>query len=230
MLRRFFTTLLTGLLAILPLVITLALIVYVAGWLARMLGPGSGFGKLLSSLTGGKEDLLPLSVAYLASIALIIGILWLIGRFTSSYVAQGVSRNFERLIARIPLVNTIYSSVDQVVDLFKEKEKSSGAGMESAVLFRYANLLMIGMLSTHEPIPINGVVHYMVFAMNTPVPSGGFTYLVPEQDLIHVNLSTEEVTRIIVSLGALAGRIMNDKHPLEASAPPAAQPATPAAG
>jgi uncharacterized membrane protein len=46
------------------------------------------------------------------------------------------------------------------------------------------------------------------------MPTSGFTYLVPIEDTLSLNISAEELTRVIVSLGSLGPRVMNEKDPL----------------
>ena len=118
------------------------------------------------------------------------------------------------LIARIPFINKIYSSADQVVDLFKKKDQDAAAALSNVVLVRFANTRILGMLSNGEPIDIGGVSHYMVYVPSSPVPATGFNYFVPCEDVEDVDVAVEEMTRIIVSLGSLAPGIMNSKPQL----------------
>ena len=46
------------------------------------------------------------------------------------------------------------------------------------------------------------------------MPTSGFNYLVPCTDVTNINITAEELTRVIVSLGSLGPQTMNAKEPL----------------
>jgi uncharacterized membrane protein len=51
----------------------------------------------------------------------------------------------------------------------------------------------------------------MVFLPATPVPATGQNLLIPEADIEDINLSVEDMTKIVLSLGSLAPEIIGDR-------------------
>jgi len=232
MLRRFTATFFAGLTALLPMIITVALVVFIAGYIYAWFGPGS---LIFNAVTFMSEALGLTSlkwvkpVMYVLSLAIVIGGIWAVGFFTRKYIGQRIGKLVELLIGKIPFINKIYSSVDQVIDLFKKKEGDSAAALSNVVLVNIANIRVLGMLSSPEPIDINGVMHFLVYLPSTPIPSSGQNLLVPCTDVQDVNISVEEMTKILISLGSLGPGILNTKAPLILPGPGAARSgATPA--
>ena len=97
---------LTGLLAALPLMLT----IFVTGWLLSLinqyLGPGSAFGRFLSSLGfgAGASELTP----YLIGLALIIAGIYALGLLVHSRVGTWAAALFDRLI-RVNLTGTFHT-------------------------------------------------------------------------------------------------------------------------
>ena len=77
-----------------------------------------------------------------------------------------------------------------------------------------ANVRVLGMLSSSDPVLINGVPHYIVYLPSTPIPASGQNMLVPCSDVEDVDISIEELTKILLSLGSLGPGIMGAKSPL----------------
>ena len=222
--RKFAGTFITGLLAITPFAVTVGLIAFVADALYGFLGPASTFGQWLITMEQALR--IPRFVSYPLSIILLLLVIWAIGNLTKLYVGRRISSWAESVISRIPLINKIYHSVDQVVDLVSKKDSPSGPALTNVVVAKLANTTLLGLLANSERIYMEGVPHYLVYVPSAPMPTSGFNYLIPCSDVRDINLTAEELTRIIVSLGSLGPGIMNEKQellkPVQPDAPPPA--------
>lgn len=210
--KRFSATLLAGLATILPLIITFALIFWVAAFINGKIGPNSAIGRWL--ITNFGDRFWEIVLVYAVSIILVVLILWLIGMLARNYVGKRLLNWFDMQISRIPLINTVYSSVEQVVNLLHKEEGDNTVTLTDVVCMKLANSWLLGLLASNEPVEINGKLHYLVYVPSCPMPTSGFTYLVPIEDTLSLNISAEELTRVIVSLGSLGPRVMNEKDPL----------------
>jgi uncharacterized membrane protein len=210
--RKFAGTLLTGLLAITPFAVTIGLIAFVVDALYGFVGPESTIGQWL--LAAEEALAIPRYISYPASVVLVILVIWAIGNMARLYIGRRFRQWAEAMIGKIPLINKIYSSVDQVLDLVTKRDSSTGPALTNVVVARIANTQILGLLAGTEPININGVPHYLIYMPNLPVPTTGNAYLIPCSDVLDVDLSAEELTRIMVSLGSLGPGIMNKKQPL----------------
>jgi uncharacterized membrane protein len=210
--RKFAGTFLTGLLAITPFAVTIGLIAFVVDAMYGFIGPASTFGQWL--LAAEEVLQVPRFISYPASIVLLVAVVWAIGNMTRLYIGRRFRAWAESMIAKIPLINKIYSSVDQVLELVTKRDSGTGSALTNVVVARIANTQILGLLAGSEPINIAGVPHYLIYMPNLPVPTTGNAYLIPCSDVLDVDLSAEELTRIMVSLGSLGPGIMNKKQPL----------------
>jgi uncharacterized membrane protein len=196
--------LIAGLLVWLPLGIT----VWVLSWLLSVL---DGVFLALLSIT---QALLPAStheaieqwrhVPGLGVLVLGVGLL-LTGIFVTNIFGQWWVRQWDRVLHKIPIVKSIYSSVKQVSDtLFS----SSGNAFREAVLVQYprqgswtiafvtgapggeaASKLPADMLSVYVP--------------TTPNPTSGFFLMMPRADVIELQMSVDEALKYVISMGVV---------------------------
>lgn len=133
-------------------------------------------------------------------------IIFVTGLLTRNFIGNYVVRIWEGLLNRIPIVNSIYSSVKQVSDtLFS----SSGNAFRKAVLIEYPrrDCWTIGFLTG---VPGGDVVNHLqgdfvsVYVPTTPNPTSGFFLMVPKADAIELDMSVDAALKYIVSMGVVA--------------------------
>jgi len=194
MLRKYF---LTGLLILVPLAITFWVLHAVISTLDQslLLLPEQWRPKALFG-----HDIPGFGVVLTLLIVLITGLL------ARNFIGNYVVRVWEGLLNRIPIVNSIYSSVKQVSDtLFS----SSGNAFRKAVLIEYPRKgsWTIGFLTG---VPGGDVVNHLqgdyvsVYVPTTPNPTSGFFLMVPKADAIELDMSVDAALRYIVSMGVVA--------------------------
>lgn len=219
-LKKLTTWFVSGLVTLLPLVITVGLLAWIYSKLVMLLGSGSSIGKSLTSLATALD--MPQSLTIALSYALIIAVIVLIGAYVQKRASNTVAEMIKRLMNRFPVVNSIYNSIEQVVGIFhKEKDQDKdGDGKpdseqgSSIVLVRWANTLILGMLPTRDVLMLNGEPHYMVYFPQTPVPMSGLNFVVPAADVFMTDLKFDDLTKILVSLGALTPQLMGGEMDL----------------
>jgi uncharacterized membrane protein len=193
-LRRY---LVTGLLVWVPIAITLWVISSVVAVLDRSLA------ILPADLQ--PEALFGFSLPGIGAV-FTLAIIWLTGLITANMVGQSLMRWWESLLRRIPFFNSIYSSVKQVSDTLLS---SSGKAFRKAVLVPFPGgaTKAIGFLTGDAPIGLAdgfGEGYVSVFIPTAPNPTAGFLLLVPEKDLIELNLTVDEALKYAVSMGVVA--------------------------
>jgi uncharacterized membrane protein len=214
MLRRFLTTFAAGLLAALPLVITVAVIAFILSKLNALLGPQSGFGRLMRDVEAALRLPAGFGLPYIASVLLVVLAIWLLGLVARRVTGRRMGGLVTMLIGKIPFINKVYNSAEQVVGLLARKDGDAAGALSNVVLVRIANFKVLGMLASHESVEVDGKPHYIVFLPSTPVPASGQNLVVPCEDVLDVDVSVEEMTRILISLGSLGPAVLNSKHPL----------------
>jgi len=193
----------TGLLAALPLAATVAIFWWAASTLLRWLGPDSRIGSALVALglgVSGSE-----LVGYLIGIGLVVGALVLLGALVHTGVQIGLSRLIDDLVGRIPLVRTVYDLSQRLVDLLRQKDREGPKSM-SAVWVHFggtdeAGVVVLALLSSPEPVQLQGRPHLAVIVPTAPVPVGGGLLFVPQDWVRPADVGMEALTSIYVSMG-----------------------------
>lgn len=214
MLQRFTATFAAGLLAVLPLVITVGVISFIISKLNSFLGPQSPFGKLMHELEvqlGVPEGW---GLSYIVSVILVVMAIWIIGLGARRLAGQRAGNLFNAMMARVPFINKVYNSAEQVVGLLSKKDGDAASALSNVVLVHIANFKVLGMLASPDRVVVDGVPHFIVFLPSTPIPASGQNLIVPCEDVVDVDVSVEEMTRILISLGSLGPTVMNSKENL----------------
>ena len=197
--------LLAGLLVWLPLTVTVWVLHSVLGVLDGV------FGWFLSATQALLPDGAHASIEKLREIpglgviVMLLGLL-LTGAFAANMFGQWWLKQGSRLLSKIPIVKSIYSSVKQVSDtLFS----SSGNAFREAVLIQYprAGSWTIGFV-TGRPggeAAQHLVGDYLsVYVPTTPNPTSGFFLMVPRADAIVLQMSVDEALKYVISMGVVA--------------------------
>ncbi len=128
------------------------------------------------------------------------------GVLAANFIGERLVRWWEMLLARIPIVRTIYSSVKQVSDTILSP---NGQAFRKAVLVQYPRQgsWTIAFL-TGAPGP--GVIehlpgeHVSVYVPTTPNPTSGFFLLMPKREVVELDMSVDAALKYIVSMGVVA--------------------------
>lgn len=203
---------LTGLLAALPLLATLAVVWWLLSFILGWLGPSSGIGSVLVAVGFGVTG--SVFVGYLFGIALVMLGIFGLGLVVTAGFQRGFATLVERTLQRIPLVGTIYDLARKLVGLFSQS-KDDGVRSMSAVWCHFggppdsrddgatgkAGAVVLALLSTREPVLIDDRPYLGVIVPTAPVPVGGGLLYVPQHWVRPAGIGIEAVTSIYVSLG-----------------------------
>ncbi len=189
--------LIAGLLVWVPLGITFLVIRALVGVMDRTL--------LLLPPEWRPEALLGFPVPGLG-IVLSILIVLLTGVVVANLLGRKLVEGWESLLNRIPLVRSIYSSVKQILEtLFV----SGGKSFRKVLLIEYprrgiwtlAFQTGDGAEEVHDK---SGHKLVTVFVPTTPNPTSGFIIMLPEDEIIELDMSVEDGLKLIMSLGVVA--------------------------
>jgi len=192
-LKRYFVT---GLLIWVPLVITV--------WvLSLLVGTLDGILNLLPPQYR-PDAWLGMHIPGLGAI-IVLAIILLTGMVTANYFGRQLLAFWESLLARIPVVKSIYSSVKQVSDtLFSGK----GEAFRKVLLVRYPHPEAWSIaFQTNVPAEINARLdadYVGVFIPTTPSPVNGFYFYVKKSETIELDISVDLALKYIVSMGVVA--------------------------
>jgi uncharacterized membrane protein len=203
--------LIAGLLVWLPLAVTIWVLQAVLGLLngvfVWMLG---AWGVVLPAGSQSFIELLQ-KIPGLGVIVMLIGLL-LTGVFATNVAGQWSLRQGHQLLNRIPIVKSIYSSVQQVSDtLFS----SSGNAFREAVLVQYPRqgawtiAFVTGKPGGEAAQRLSGD-YVSVYVPTTPNPTSGFFLMLPRADVIRLDMSVDDALKYVISMGVVAPPIRID--------------------
>jgi uncharacterized membrane protein len=138
-------------------------------------------------------------------ILIVIALIMLTGLMAISFAGQWWLKVWDKFVNRIPIVRSIYSSVQQVSStLFS----GSGQAFSKALLIRYphADSWVIAFQTgtpAKEVTAKLGEDYVNVFLPTTPNPTSGFFMIVPRAQTIELEMSVEEALKHIVSMGSV---------------------------
>ena len=187
----------TGLLVLVPLFITL--------WVLSTLIHTMDQSLLLLPEAWQPKHLFGFNVPGLGAL-LTLGIIFVTGLVATNIFGQQLIVLWESLLARVPFVKTIYSSVKQVSDtLFSD----SGNAFRKAVLVQYPRLGS-WTIAFVTGTPGGDVVNHLhgdyisVYVPTTPNPTSGFFLMMPKAEVIELDMSVDEALKYIISMGTVA--------------------------
>lgn len=189
--------LITGLLVLVPLVITI--------WVLKSLIGIMDQSLLLLPEKWHPHTLFGMDIPGFGVIVT-FAIVFLTGIIATNFFGMQIIMLWEKILQRLPVVKSIYSSVKQVSDtLFSD----SGNAFRKAVLVQFPRegAWTIAFLTG---TPGGDVVHHLdgdyvsVFVPTTPNPTGGYFLMMPKSDVIELEMSVDEALKYIISMGVVA--------------------------
>lgn len=128
------------------------------------------------------------------------------GVVATNFFGQQIVLLWEALVARVPVVKSIYASVKQVSDtLFSE----SGNAFRQAVLVQFPrkNVWTIAFVTG---TPGGDVANHLigdyvsVYVPTTPNPTGGYFLMMKREDLMPLDMSVDAALKYIISMGVVS--------------------------
>lgn len=192
----FKANLVAGLLFLLPILATAFLISFLITWVDKTL--------LLLPAAIRPENFLPFPIPGLG-LLLVITILFFTGMFVRNFVGRKLVSLGEALMRYIPFVSKVYSWIKQMVDtLFL----TAGKDFKRVVLVEYPRrgIWAMAFVTGVARGEVQDKTHHQcinLFLPTTPNPTSGFYLLVPECDVIPLEMSVEDSMKLIMSGGIL---------------------------
>jgi uncharacterized membrane protein len=210
MMRTLRTYFITGLVTLLPLLITVIILVYVFQRLDALLTRlvplfvPSLISPLLMERAGG---LIAVGVK-IASLLIIVGVITLFGFFASQVMGRRILDFAERRVFfHIPLISTIYRTIKEINDVLFTGKKYI---FKRVVMIEYPRpgIYSIGFVTAETPMAQEGGESsekmLSVFIPTTPNPTSGYLALIPEKNTTPLPIRIERAFKLVISGGALA--------------------------
>ncbi len=151
------------------------------------------------------ETYLPFGLPGLGLIVVLI-FLTLVGFLAAGYVGKLITQASDRLVARVPIVSSVYSWTKQVFETVLSQKSSA---FHEVVLVEYPrrNCWAVGFITGRTEGEVQSLTEQTVlnvFIPATPNPTTGFLLFVPEKDVRPLDVSIEEGIKLVISGGIVA--------------------------
>ena len=214
-----------GLAAMLPVMLTLLLIVYVFDFIRKYVGKyldvacqwaviqfrGLTVGEWKWSLVGPDEQWDWIKriwdANWLGGVGIVLSfvLIYFVGRFVASFIGRTSLRMLEIAMGRLPVLRKIYPQVKQVTDYFfsdKRLEFSQVVALEyprkgvwSLGLVTASGMKRIAEATSQDLLTI--------FVPSSPMPFTGYTVIVPKKEVVDLPMSIDEAIRFTISGGVI---------------------------
>jgi uncharacterized membrane protein len=127
----------------------------------------------------------------------------LTGLLAANIIGQRLLQLWEALLARIPVVKSLYNSVKQVSDTLLS---SSGQAFRKALLVQYPRE-GTWTIAFQTGTPGGDVANHLsgdyvsVYVPTTPNPTSGFFLMLPRRDVIELDMTVDAALKYVVSMG-----------------------------
>lgn len=194
----------TGALAALPLVATIAIFTWAARTLYGWIGPDSLVGSLLTGL--GLGIIGSGFAGYVFGCVIVVTSVFALGVAVRTRWRGVLQNAVDRAMARIPLVRNVYDLIRRFVDMLSKRDAAGTRGMSPVWLYfgGAGQAAVLGLLSTPEPVLLGGEPYLGVLVPTAPVPVGGGLLFVPQHWVTPAEVGMDGLTSIYVSMGVTA--------------------------
>ena len=196
--KAFKKNLIAGLLVTIPAGLTYMILSFVITRVDRAMAP------VIKGIFGS-QGLHLMEKSNIPGIGFILLALFIIGvgLFGTNFIGKKIVLMGENFLHKIPVVRVIYTSIKKVVDTLSLTEAVS---FQKMVLITYPRkpLKTLGIVCCDTPNGIEdaaGEKMLNVFVPTSPNPTTGFLFMIPEKDVIPMEMSVEEGLKMIISFG-----------------------------
>ncbi|CAG1065943.1 hypothetical protein BAC1_01538 [uncultured bacterium] len=185
----------TGLLVVVPLYLSYYVLSIIVNSMDSML--------TLLPVSLRPDTYLPFHVPGLGIIFTVFGI-FMIGLLTTNYLGKTLLSLTEKGMARLPVVRMVYNATKQFMETFFSQENQ---GFRKVVLIEFPRkgLYSMGFMTSR----VNGEIKHKttsepsvcVFVPTTPNPTSGYFAVLPEKDVIYLDMKVEDAFKVIMTGG-----------------------------
>ena len=192
MIKYISKTLLTGFITLLPLVLTIYLLYWLGVTSEEMLGKAYRY-------------ILPKGV-YFPGLGMVSGIIivFIVGLMMKAYLVQKIFALVEKVLYRLPLIKSVYRAFRDLFDFFSPNKE----GLGKAVSVTVNNMELIGFITQEDPKrlpPSFRNPDYALVYLPMSYMVGGYTILVPRDDIRPLDMTRDEAMRFVLTAGITGG-------------------------
>lgn len=192
--RKLSRTFFTGLLAVLPIMVTFAVILWLIGAADTFFG---GFVRWIMPNAGSWPG---------AGLLMSLVLIFIIGLLMQAVFFREFVKWVEEQLERVPLIKTVYSAVRDLTGFFSKKDDSA---FGKVVMLNMPNMpfRMLGFITVEDLTKFGLAGDHDQVAVYLPMSYqiGGYTIMLPRSLLTEVDMSFEDAMRFLITAGLSRG-------------------------
>ena len=186
-------TLITGIITVLPIVLTIYLLYWLVVSSEQVMGAALRWA-------------LP-EVIYFPGLGTIAGLVlvFLVGLLMKAVLIRQLFAFSEEILYHLPIIKTVYRAIRDLFDFFSPKQENFGR----VVIVNFNNMEIIGFITQEDPQRLpealrdqDSVLVYIPMSYMI----GGFTLLIPREDVRPCQMNMEEAMRFALTAGITGKR------------------------
>jgi uncharacterized membrane protein len=129
-----------------------------------------------------------------------------LGALTKGFFGRQMFRAGERIVDRMPIVRSIYTTLKQIVETIFAREGQDSFEQVCLVEYPRRGIWAVAFVTTDttgeiaaKELSDDGLVS--IFLPTTPNPTSGFLLFVPKKDIVPLDMSVEEAAKQVISAG-----------------------------
>ena len=185
---------LTGLLVLIPIVLTLWVLVTLTQFLDQV---------LLFLPKEVQHDVFFGGAIHGYGVIVTLIVVFLTGVIANNFFGKKIITIYEYVLNKVPVISSIYKGIKQVSDTLLS---NSGQAFSKAVLIEFPNAGTFTFAFV-TGVPNDQIAKYLkgkfvnVYVPTTPNPTSGYTLIVPTKKIIEIDLSVDQVLKYVISMG-----------------------------
>lgn len=207
--QRLLKYFLAGAFAVLPLVVTISVVVWVAGFVQKFVGPTTTVGRLVGTL-GWRYAPDDRTFAYVIGWIIVLAFVFLLGVAVEMGARRLLQSLTDAILTRVPVVGSIYNTSKQLVSMLDRQDQADLQGM-SVVYCIFGGdrgTAFLALLVSPQSYFVGGRECKIVIVPTAPVPFGGGLLFVPADSIQNADMSVDGLMSIYVSMGVTAPQFM----------------------
>ena len=211
MIKKFKAYFYTGLIALLPIVLTVYIFNWIVGIMMSLLG-NSFVTIIIKNILlvfveeGDMDYYFKLLVYFISLVTMIIGTC-LVGFTLKIVFFAKIIKKAKELFIKIPLIKQVYTTISQIIEVaVSDREKS----YQKVVMVEYPRkgIYSIGFLTSEDNFLIGSAIGreekvYNVFIPTSPNPTSGMFIVVPESEVKILDIKIDDAIKLIISGGVI---------------------------
>lgn len=198
--KVFKKNILTGLIVLIPLILTLWVIFSLAHFLDKIIvflpyefQPSQLFGFDIPGL----------------GIILTIAIIFFVGLVSNNFFGKSLINFYEIILDKLPFVKSIYGGIKQVSDTLLS---NSSTAFSKAVLIEFPDSknYTFAFITGETDERISKILkgkYVNVYVPTTPNPTSGYTLMVPRNKVVDIDVSVDQALKYVISMGVVPPKI-----------------------